>query len=106
MNMAIDPNRASIKYPYPTTHWATEPREKELDISMNWVTLENQAFSSSYQINPDGILHPFISNATADEVFADTVKSFFTDALCLEIHFLKMMHWCWKYRTNYCPMDI
>jgi len=83
------PKSGIYKMSIPDNPMGDRAARKELDISMNWVTLENQAFSSSYQIHPDGIQHAFSSSAATNEVFADTVKSFFTDALCLEIHFFK-----------------
>jgi Protein of unknown function (DUF2452) len=58
--------------------------KKELLISMNWVTLENQAFSSQYKIIADGGKHPF-----ADEEFADSVKTEFIDALNFQTFFYK-----------------
>src|SRR5262245_14222874 len=33
--------------------------ERLLSVSMNWVTLENQAFGSTYLVMPDGKIHPF-----------------------------------------------
>lgn len=58
--------------------------KKELLISMNWVTLENQAFSSSYTLIADGALHPF-----DDTELADSVKAVFTDALNFETFFYR-----------------
>ena len=56
--------------------------KKELLISMNWVTLENQAFASQYKLIADGELHLF-----SDEEFADTIKANFIDALNFETFF-------------------
>lgn len=58
--------------------------KKELRISNNWVTLENQAFGSSYQIIADGEMQHF-----GDIEFADQVKVIFTDAICFETLFYK-----------------
>lgn len=56
----------------------------ELLISMNWVTLENQAFSSSYTLTLDGETYPFTDTELADEV-----KAVYIDAIQFETHFLK-----------------
>lgn len=58
--------------------------KKELLISQNWVTLENQAFASQYKLIADGELHPF-----EDEEFADSVKADFIDALNFETRFFR-----------------
>jgi len=58
--------------------------KKEIAISSNWVTLENQAFSTAYKMFADGDLHPF-----ADTDIADEVKTVFVDAICFEIYFYK-----------------
>ena len=58
--------------------------KKEIAISINWVTLENQAFASTYTLLSDGASFPFEDKATADEV-----KAIFTDALNFEIIFYK-----------------
>lgn len=58
--------------------------KKELTISRNWVTLENQAFASQYSLLADGDIHAF-----ADTDLADSVKVFFTDAINFETHFFK-----------------
>ncbi len=59
-------------------------KKKELLISMNWVTLENQAFASQYNLVADGEMHPF-----NDKEFADTVRGNFIDALNFETFFYK-----------------
>ena len=56
--------------------------KKEIAISSNWVTLENQAFSTAYKMFADGDLHPF-----ADTDIADEVKTVFVDAICFETYF-------------------
>jgi hypothetical protein len=56
--------------------------KKELRIIHNWVTLENQAFSSEYMIVADGSLHDF-----ANKELADQAQATFTDSINFEIHF-------------------
>ena len=58
--------------------------KKEIAISTNWVTLENQAFSTAYKMFADGDLHSF-----ADTDIADEVKTVFVDAICFETYFYK-----------------
>lgn len=62
----------------------TTDSKKEIAISSNWVTLENQAFSTAYKMFADGDLHPF-----ADTDIADEVKTVFVDAICFETYFYK-----------------
>ncbi len=56
--------------------------KKEIIISLTWVSLENQAFASSYRLIADGEEHPF-----DDKELADTVLVLFTDALHFEVVF-------------------
>ena len=65
------------------------PGQKEISISMNWVTLENQAFSSQYKLVADGEMHPFIDDETSDDSFADSIQANFIDALHFETFFYK-----------------
>jgi hypothetical protein len=58
--------------------------KKAIHISMNWVTLENQAFESAYTLIADGDKHPF-----SDAEFADSTCTSFTDALSFEVFFFK-----------------
>jgi predicted transcriptional regulator len=58
--------------------------ERMLSINMNWVTLENQAFSSSYVVVPDGREHSF-----ENPEIADTIKANFLDGITFETEFLK-----------------
>jgi hypothetical protein len=58
--------------------------KKELIISHNWVTLDNQAFSAQYNIIGDGRLNAFDNLELADH--AQTV---FVDGITFEIHFYK-----------------
>ncbi len=62
----------------------TTSNKKEFSISINWVTLENNAFNSSYKLLSDGDPVPF-----EDKTIAEEVKAIFIDALNFEIHFLK-----------------
>lgn len=63
-----------------------EPVEgkKELNVSHNWVTIENQAFASQYHLLADGSLNPFEQNE-----FAEKVQVLFPDSISFEIHFYK-----------------
>jgi Protein of unknown function (DUF2452) len=58
--------------------------KKELTISHNWVTLENDAFSSQYHLLADGQLNTF-----GQHDFAEKVQVIFTDSIGFEIHFYK-----------------
>jgi len=60
------------------------PGTKELAVFHNWVTLENQAFSSDYKINADGDLNDFDNHRLADKV-----QAVFPDPISFEIHFYK-----------------
>lgn len=60
------------------------PDKKELIIHHNWVTLENQAFASSYKINADGDLNDFDNHELADKV-----QALILDGITFEIHFYK-----------------
>ena len=62
---------------------ATESK-KEISISTNWVTLENQAFASAYKITTDEDVHAF-----ADTDVADEVKTVFINSICFETFFYK-----------------
>jgi hypothetical protein len=58
--------------------------KKEIVISANWVTLENQAFSFGYKLVADGNEQP-----AEDPEFADTIKGQFIDSLSFEIVFMQ-----------------
>jgi hypothetical protein len=60
---------------------ATESK-KEISISTNWVTLENQAFASAYKITTNEDVHAF-----ADMNVADEVKTIFVNSICFETLF-------------------
>lgn len=66
--------------------YKVEPVEgkKELIISHNWVTLENQAFASQYHVQADGNLNLFEQHD-----FAEKVQVLFPDSISFEIHFYK-----------------
>jgi len=57
--------------------------EDEISIDINWVTLENHAFTSNYKLNFDGELHPFISD------ISDSIKGVFIDSLTFKVFFSK-----------------
>lgn len=57
---------------------------KQLSISMNWVSLEDQAFSSQYSITPDGLDYDFDNLE-----IGDTVKSEFINSLLFQTTFTK-----------------
>lgn len=46
-------------------------QQRLLSITMNWVTLSNQAFESSYTILPDGAQHTFENTEIADTIAAN-----------------------------------
>lgn len=56
----------------------------KLTIFHNWVSLENQAFSSEYTVVADGDLHGFY-----DEAMADKVQVNFPDGIHFEVHFYR-----------------
>jgi len=58
--------------------------EKELSVSMNYLSLENQAFSSRYTIRPDGQLHNFENTEMAHQV-----QAIFSDGITFEILFFR-----------------
>ncbi|HEX7902715.1 MAG TPA: DUF2452 domain-containing protein [Chitinophagaceae bacterium] len=57
---------------------------KELSVSHNWVSLENQAFNSHYKILADGDL-----NEMNNKEWADHAQVNFEDSISFEIHFYK-----------------
>lgn len=59
-------------------------QQQELSIQINWVTLDNEAFYSHYDIKPDGQLHPFTDNS-----FADSISGEIINASTMEIIFVK-----------------
>lgn len=57
---------------------------RQLDISMNWVSLEDQAFASQYNAIPDGELRPFHNHE-----LGDFIKSEFLDSQTFETNFFR-----------------
>ena len=55
-----------------------------LSISINWVSIENEAFYSQYEMVPDGSLHPF-----ADPEIADTIHGEIPNASMMHFIFSK-----------------
>ena len=60
------------------------PDQKELVIHHNWVTLENNAFTSSYRLLADGALNAFENHELADQA-----QALFPDGITFEIHFYR-----------------
>ncbi|GAB4091592.1 DUF2452 domain-containing protein [Flaviaesturariibacter terrae] len=58
--------------------------KRELLITHSWVSLENEAFHSTYSVVGDGELHPFSDRALADEV-----QVTFPDSITFELHFYR-----------------
>jgi len=58
--------------------------KKEIAITANWVTLENQAFNFDYALVADGHEQP-----TEDQAFADTIIGHFTGSLRFEVVFMQ-----------------
>jgi len=58
--------------------------KKELIVSHNWVSLENQAFNSQYTVQADGALNDFSYHDVADQA-----QVAFVDSIRFEIHFYK-----------------
>lgn len=58
--------------------------KKELIVSHNWVTIENQAFHSDYTINADGGLNDFEQHELAEKA-----QVVFVDSINFEFHFYK-----------------
>ncbi len=50
------------------------PVEKKLSILHNWVTIDNEAFYTQYEIVPDGTMHPF-NNKELAESYQATIPS-------------------------------
>jgi hypothetical protein len=72
--------------------------ERVLAINMNWVSLENQAFNSSYNLVPDGREHSF-----DNPEIADTVKATFVDGITFETEFLKQQSPVLQIRNELMP---
>ena len=55
----------------------TDADDRTLSFDMNWVTLENTAYSSTYQIHADGDLHELQNNEIAEKAsitFIDSIS--------------------------------
>lgn len=61
--------------------------ERLLSVSMNWVTIENQAFESQYRLIPDGQVHNF-----ENPEIADTAQAHFVDGITFNTAFFKDNH--------------
>jgi hypothetical protein len=63
-----------------------EPAENknEVTISHNWITWEDQGFSSQYKLVADGELHPY-----EDRQLADEVQVLLVDSISFEMHFYR-----------------
>ncbi|MFL5808352.1 MAG: DUF2452 domain-containing protein [Flavisolibacter sp.] len=59
-------------------------QSKEITISHNWITLENQGFNSQYKVIADGELHVF-----SDKQMADEVQLVLIDSISFEMHFYR-----------------
>ena len=55
-----------------------------LSFAHSWVTIENKAYASSYNVIADGDLHEF-----SDHELADEAQVSFIDAISFELHFYK-----------------
>jgi hypothetical protein len=71
---------------------------KQLDISMNWVSLEDQAFTSHYSVIPDGEERPFDNSE-----LGESIKSVFIDSLTFETSFFKSEQVSLKVRHEITP---
>ena len=57
---------------------------KQIRISMNWVSIEDQAFESDYLVEPDGEVHTF-----NNPEIGDTIQCSLVDSLNFETRFFK-----------------
>jgi hypothetical protein len=62
----------------------TDAAHQQLSITTNWVTLDNSAFVSEYDVRPNEEWQPFSNQELADKVWAS-----FENASCLSILFQK-----------------
>ncbi|MGZ3952626.1 MAG: DUF2452 domain-containing protein [Flavisolibacter sp.] len=58
--------------------------KKEIAISHNWTTIENQGFNSQYKVIADGDVHPF-----EDKQLADSCQVELIDSISFELHFYR-----------------
>ncbi|MFP5040828.1 DUF2452 domain-containing protein [Parasediminibacterium sp. JCM 36343] len=47
----------------------------QLSVSINWVSLTNDAFYTQYNVKPDGALHPFDNQELADTITANIANA-------------------------------
>ncbi len=62
---------------------------KDLTIYHNWVTLQNEAFASTYTIAADGDLNEFVASEEGSIVLADRAQAVFPSGITFEIHFYR-----------------
>jgi len=62
----------------------SDPENKKIILSRNWVTLENNAFATTYTFMPDGEIHSFEHTDVAEEYRAN-----FIDGIHFEMTFFK-----------------
>jgi hypothetical protein len=62
----------------------TANNQQELVVQINWVTLDNEAFFSQYDIRPDGEQRPF-----SDQSLAETIRAEIINASTIEVNFLR-----------------
>ena len=63
------------------TYKLTSPSRNKLQIEMNWVSLENQAFSSAYEIIADGNENPL-----SDTSFAESGQVSFLSSIIMQMN--------------------
>ena len=64
----------------------------KIGINTSWVTLENQAFASSFEVVADGEMNPFSDRSIAEKVKTDIISSihfeiffYLNDTVCLHV---------------------
>jgi hypothetical protein len=48
--------------------------QQELNIQINWVTLDNEAYYSQYEMRPDGLPRPYSDQSMAESIRAEIVN--------------------------------
>jgi len=56
----------------------------ELNVSINWVSITNDAFYTQYNVKPDGLMHPF-----DNQELADSIEASIENASCMKTIFYK-----------------
>ncbi len=66
----------------------------ELSLSINWVSITNDAFYTQYEVKPDGESHPFDNQEMADTIKASIVNAsnITTEFIKEEITILEVIH--------------